>query len=162
MFYWVSEVVATRDDTDETASERGRRKERTGPGYMQLICAALCLTLATVTGLVLPDPVAAQSPADVAKQLRVEWEPVADVLGPPRLTGHIHNDSVYRIGSVRLRVETVDASNQVVNESLAWIYVGVPARGRAYFSVRRPAGETFRLTVESFVLIARETFHETP
>jgi hypothetical protein len=43
-----------------------------------------------------------------------------------------------------------------VREELAWIYVNVPAQGRGYFSVRRPQGETFRLSVESFVLISRE------
>jgi hypothetical protein len=124
---------------------------------------ALGVTLATVTGPGLPNPVAAQPYADVAKLLRVESESGVDALGPPRLTGHIYNDSAYRIGSVRLRIETVDASNQVVKESLAWVYVTVPARGRAYFSVRRPSsGELFRLTVESFVLIAREAVDETP
>jgi hypothetical protein len=70
---------------------------------------------------------------------------------------------VYRISSVRLRVQTVNASNDVVNESLAWVYVSVPARGREYFSIRRPpGGETFRLAVESFVLISREAVSETP
>ena len=124
---------------------------------------ALGLTLVTVTGLGLPNPVAADPYADVAKLLRVESESGVDALGPPRLTGHIYNDSVYRISSVRLRIETVDASNQVVKESLAWVYATLPARGRAYFSVRRPSsGEFFRLTVESFVLIAREAVDETP
>jgi hypothetical protein len=124
-------------------------------------CAALWLTLAAVTGL--PERAAAQSPAEVARFLRVEWEPVSDTLGPPRLTGHIYNDSVYRISSVRLRVQTVNASNDVVNESLAWVYVSVPARGREYFSIRRPpGGETFRLAVESFVLFSREAVSETP
>ena len=130
---------------------------------MRLTCAALGLTLAVLLGLGLPNGVAAQSPADVARFLRVEWESAADMLGPPRLTGHIYNDSTYRIGSVRLRVETVDASNDVVNQSLAWVYVSVPARGRASFSIRRPpGGDTFRLAVESFVLISREAVQETP
>jgi hypothetical protein len=64
---------------------------------------------------------------------------------------------------VRLRVETLDSSDRVVGETLAWVYVSVPARSRAYFSVRRPSGsEVFRLTVESFVLISRESIEETP
>jgi hypothetical protein len=51
----------------------------------------------------------------------------------------------------------------VVGETLAWIYVNVPARDRAYFSVRRPSGGVvFRLTVESFVLVAREAPEQTP
>jgi hypothetical protein len=113
--------------------------------------------------LALAGPAAAQAQADVAKQLRVEWEAVNEACCPPRLVGHVYNASTYRIGSVRLRVETLDASNQVVNESLAWIYVNVPARDRAAFSIRRPSkGESYRLAVESFVLIAREPMTETP
>ena len=105
----------------------------------------------------------AQGPPDVARLLRVEWEPGTDKWGPPRLVGYIYNDSTYKVGSVRLRVETLDSSGGVVGETLAWIYVSVPARYRAYFSVRRPTGSgAFRLTVESFVLISRESIEETP
>ena len=106
---------------------------------------------------------AAQSHMDVARLLRVEWEPGTDKWGPPRLVGHIYNDSTYKVGSVRLRLETLDSSDRVVGETLAWVYVSVPARSRAYFSVRRPSGgAAFRLTVESFVLISRESIEETP
>jgi hypothetical protein len=125
----------------------------------------LLTSLAGIGGLIALggiDLAAAQSQAEVAKLLRVEWEPGSDKWGPPRLVGHIYNDSTYRIGSVRLRLEVLDGSNQVVRETLAWIYVSVPARSREYFSVRRPPGEAFRLTVESFVLIARERIEETP
>ena len=59
---------------------------------------------------------AAQSHVEVAKLLRVEWEAGSDKWGPPRLVGHIYNDSTYRIGSVRLRVEVLDGSNQVVRD----------------------------------------------
>jgi hypothetical protein len=92
----------------------------------------------------------------------VEWETPDEGWTRPRIVGHVYNDSGYRIGSVRLQVEVLDASKQPVNRELAWIYVDVPARGRAYFSLRRPGGEAFRLTVESFVLIARESPSETP
>jgi hypothetical protein len=105
---------------------------------------------------------AAAQQAEVARLLRVEWTAVSEEWTRPRIAGHVYNESMYRIGSVRLRVEILDASQQKVREELAWIYVNVPARGRAYFSVRRPGGEAFRVTVESFVLIARETIDETP
>jgi hypothetical protein len=106
---------------------------------------------------------AAQTQAEVARQLRVEWSPLSEEWTRPRVVGHVYNESTYRIGSVRLRLESLDASNQVIRETLAWIYVDVPARGRAYFSVARPSGaESFRVSVESFVLIARERREETP
>jgi hypothetical protein len=113
--------------------------------------------------LVLTGDAGAQPQAEVAKLLRVEWEPLTQEWTRPRLAGYVYNDSTYRIGSVRLRVEVLDAaSQQVVREELAWIYVNVPARGRANFSVPRPKGDAFRITVESFVLIALEAPVETP
>jgi hypothetical protein len=77
---------------------------------------------------------AAQGHPEVARLLRVEWEPGTDKWGPPRLVGHIYNDSTYKVGSVRLRLETLDSSGGVDAETLAWIYVSVPARSRAFFS----------------------------
>jgi hypothetical protein len=117
-----------------------------------------------VAGLVVlgfVDVAASQGQAAVARLLRIEWEQVTEACCPPRLVGQIHNGSTYRVGSIRLRVETLDGSNQVLRETLAWIYVTVPARGTAQFSLRRPTGEAFRLSIESFVLIARES-NETP
>ena len=106
---------------------------------------------------------AAQLQAEVAQLLRVEWAPLSEAWTRPRLVGHVYNDSIYRIGSVRLRLQSLDDSNQVIREDLAWTYVDVPARGRAYFSVNRPAGaQSFRVTVESFLLISRERVDETP
>jgi hypothetical protein len=149
--------------------DRGERDAAPSAGppgsvsIMRVIAAALA---AVVGGLILLGHVAqaaAQTEAEVARLLRVEWEAPADAFGPPRLAGVIYNESPYRIGSVRLRVQTLDASGQVLRESLAWVYVTVPARGRAPFSLRRPRdAERFRLGVESFVLIAREEIHETP
>jgi hypothetical protein len=132
------------------------------PTRTRLTTITLCLAVAGLSILALPVPAPAQLQAEVAKRLRVEWSHVEDAAGPPRLAGHIYNDSAYRVGSVRLRIEMADASNQV-QDVLAWVYVTIPARSRAYFSLRRPAGgETLRIVVESFVLIAREGTDETP
>jgi hypothetical protein len=125
-----------------------------------VVVAMMVLTLTPAVAAV-----AAAQPAqdEVARQLRVEWRLPGEEWTRPRIVGHVYNDSSYRVGSVRLRVEILDAASQPVRSELAWIYVDVPARSRASFSVRRPAGGTaFRLTVESFVLIARERPAETP
>jgi hypothetical protein len=121
------------------------------------------LAVAGLIVLGVVDVATSQNQAEVAKLLRVEWEVVTDACCPPRLVGYVYNASTYRIGSVRLRVETLDDANHVLRDTLTWIYVGVPARSRAQFSLRRPSGgEAFRLTVESFVLIAHEATGETP
>jgi hypothetical protein len=128
-----------------------------------LIRASLGLAVSALVVAGIADRADTQAQVEeVAKLLRVEWEPGGDKWGPPRLVGHIYNDSRFRIGSIRLRVETLDSADQVVGDTLAWAYVSIPARDRAYFSVRRPSGgQAFRLTVESFVLISRES-EETP
>jgi hypothetical protein len=115
-----------------------------------------------VAVLALAGAAAAQSHAEVASSLRVEWEALSEEWTRPRLVGYVYNNSAYRIGSVRLRVQVLDSAQKVVRDELAWIYVDVPARGRAQFSVRRPEGEAYRVTVESFVLISREAGPETP
>lgn len=124
---------------------------------------ALVLVVGGLIVLSLAGAAAAQVQAEVARLLRVEWSPLSEEWTRPRLVGHVYNDSVYRIGSVRLRLQSLDASDQVLREDLAWIYVDVPARSRAYFSVHRPPGaQSFRVSVESFLLISREQFGETP
>lgn len=106
---------------------------------------------------------AAQSQAEVAKLLRVEWEPGSESFGRPKLVGYVYNSSRYRVGSVRLRLESLDTDKKVTRETLAWTYIDVPAGDRAYFSVARPSGaQDFRVTVESFVLISVERGRETP
>jgi hypothetical protein len=137
-----------------TTSDKGSRR-------MKTVLFRLIVGCLGVVGLV--GGAAAQSPGDVAKLLRVEWEPSHESWGRPRLVGYVYNSSRYRIGSIRLRLESLDASKQVTRETLAWTYVDVPSGGRAYFSVVRPPGaEDFRVTVESFVLIAVERREETP
>ena len=130
---------------------------------MRLNGVSVGLPVAVLIVFAVADVATSQSQAEVAKLLRVEWEMVTDACCPPRLVGYVYNASTYRIGSVRLRVETLDDANHVVRETLTWIYVSVPARSRGHFSLRRPSGgEAFRLTVESFVLIAHEATEETP
>ena len=129
----------------------------------------LFLALGATLGVVIALPsldvatVNAQTNAEVAQLLRVEWQPTTETWSRPALTGFVYNDSTFRIGSVRLRVEALDGANQVLSEALSWAYVDVPARGRGAFRVARPRqGETFRITVESFVLIAREPPPQSP
>ena len=128
-----------------------------------MIRRVLVLVVGGLIVLSLAGAAMAQVQAEVARLLRVEWAPLSEEWTRPRLVGHVYNDSTYRIGSVRLRLQSLDAADRVLREDLAWIYVDVPARGRAYFSVNRPAGaQSFRVTVESFFLISRERISETP
>ncbi len=112
-----------------------------------LAAALLALLVATAAP--------AQTADSVAAAIRVEWARVAD---RPGIEGYVYNDSPYRIGLVRLRVDGRDAPDQAPTPTLAWVYGDVPARGRWYFRVRLPRGrEVVAVAVESFHLIARES-----
>ena len=99
----------------------------------------------------------------VANSLRVEWKRAVSLGGRPVIEGYVYNDSAYRIGGVRLRVEILDPSNQVVGEVFGWVYGDIASRGRWSFSMPPPAaGDSFRVSVESFHLVAREAPREAP
>lgn len=98
-----------------------------------------------------------------APQFRVQWERRAETWRRPAIEGYVHNDSDYRLGNVRLRVELLDAASQVVGETHVWVYGVINARDRAYFSFPiPPKGETYRMTVESFDTLAVQTQVQSP
>ena len=106
---------------------------------------------------------AQQLHTQVANSLRVEWQRTISLRGSPVIAGYVYNDSSVRIGGVRLRVEILDRSNQVVGETFGCVYGNISSRGRWPFSMPPlTAGESFRVTVESFHLIAREAPSESP
>ncbi|MGH7279377.1 MAG: FxLYD domain-containing protein [Candidatus Rokuibacteriota bacterium] len=93
-----------------------------------------------------------------ARSFRVEWHRSTAVWRRPALEGFVYNDSPYRVGDVKLRIVALDGADQVVGETFAWVYGNIPARGRWSFSIPLPrGGEAFRITVESFHLVAIES-----
>ncbi|HXH84029.1 MAG TPA: FxLYD domain-containing protein [Candidatus Tectomicrobia bacterium] len=88
----------------------------------------------------------------------IEWRATTEPWRRPALEGYVYNHSRYRVGNVRLRVETLDGEDRVVGERFAWVYGNIPAGSRWYFSVPLPRdGQRFRLSVASFHLIAVES-----
>lgn len=102
----------------------------------------------------------AQSASPRADTLRVEWKKRTDPWLRPAVEGYVHNPSGYRIGTVLLKVQLVDGAERVVSERTAWVYGNIPAGDRGYFVVPILPGDgsnEYRITVESFVLISRES-----
>jgi hypothetical protein len=86
---------------------------------------------------------------------RVEWERRTG-FWRPAIEGHIYNDSEYRIGNVRLRVEVLDDAGQRLGEKTAWCYGVIEAHSRGYFVIPLPElGQTYRITVDSYDMLAR-------
>jgi hypothetical protein len=128
--------------------------------------SALALAAGGLIVCALGGAATAQTLADVGQSLRVEWQRTTESWRRPGVEGYVYNDSSYRIGGVRLRLQTLDASDQVVSETFGWVYGNIRASSRAYFLVPLPPGsdtvQRFRVTVESFHPIARESPGESP
>lgn len=116
--------------------------------------------VAGVCGLALVDVAAAQSAeAETAKALRVEWKPSTQRRG---IEGFVYNDSQYRIGLMRLKLEIRDGAS-TPTETHAWVYGNISAHGRSPFWARlTQPGEVVTVTIDSFRLIARELVPESP
>jgi hypothetical protein len=124
---------------------------------------ALLAGAAGLIVLVLVSAATAQTHRDIAQSLRVEWQRTTEPWRRPGIEGYVYNDSPYRIGGVRLRLETLGVSDQVVSQTFGWVYGNIRAGGRTYFLIPLPSGgEPLRVTVESFHSIARESPAESP
>jgi len=120
----------------------------------------VAVAVAGVCGLALANGAAAQSAeAEAAKALRVEWKPSTQRRG---IEGFVYNDSQYRIGLMRLKLEVSDGAS-TPTETHAWVYGNIPAQGRTPFWARlTQPGEVVTVTIDSFRLIAREVVPESP
>jgi hypothetical protein len=71
----------------------------------------------------------------------------------PRATigGYVYNQHPgYTADRVRLSIERLDASGQVIGTSSTWVLGGVPPSNRAYFSAKVEPAASYRIQVESF------------
>jgi hypothetical protein len=95
----------------------------------------------------------AQVSGRVAGQdLRLEWTAGEDRRGRPVVTGYIYNERAGSYASsVRLLVEALDASGQVVGSTTGFVFGDVPPSDRSYFEVKAPAkAASYRVTVQTF------------
>ena len=86
--------------------------------------------------------------------LRVEFQPGSGRRGPV-VTGYVHNVTGYTADRVRLAIETVDASGQVKQSSIAAVLGTVPPYGRAYFEFPVKDAGPHRVRVLSFDPVGR-------
>jgi hypothetical protein len=89
------------------------------------------------------------------QQFRVSWE--ARSYSPaPSLEGYVHNDTLYRVSNVRLRVEGFDAERRPVGERFIWAFGDIAPNNRSYFVAPSvPRAATYRITVASFDVVSR-------
>lgn len=121
-------------------------------------CAIVALAL--LAGLA-TDVLAQGTAAPSADALRVTWQPRQYTV-VPAIEGYVQNDTVFRVSSVRLRVEGLDGSGQSVGETSTWAFGTIPPGGRGHFVVPTvPGATTYRITVSSFDRVSREQLPDT-
>ena len=120
-----------------------------GRWIVALACASAVMFGATAVA-------SAQRPD--AQSFQIEWKKRTDPHLRPGIEGWVSNSSSYRVGSMLLKVETLDGANQVIAERSVWVYGHVPAGGRAFFVVplKPDDNEIYRISISSYDLIARE------
>ena len=84
------------------------------------------------------------------RPFRFELKEVRNHRGPA-VEGYLYNGLPWRIGDVRVRVESLDASGRVTGEAYGWALGDSPAGGRVFFTVPiTERGEAYRASVDSF------------
>jgi hypothetical protein len=120
------------------------------------VVAGLVVAVAVVFGW--SPHVAGQSGHPRPNDFQVEWKRRTDPFQRPGLEGWVSNPSGFRVGSMLLKVQILDADNQVSGERKVWVYGHVPAGGRAFFVVPLQPDDraNYRIIVDSFDVISRE------
>ena len=89
--------------------------------------------------------------APVEGLFRVEWEARQTPDGRTLISGHVHNGAGYLIANVRLLVEGLDPSGQVVTKTIGYLHRQVPPFQRGYFEVKvPPGGAAYRVSLISY------------
>lgn len=113
------------------------------------------LAVIAVVAVASVSPAIAQTWTTPDRGLRVEWESGSSKRGPI-LSGYVYNDLGYTIGNVRLLIESVDASGQVVDTKVGYLQGTAPPFDRLFFEVRPGApAPTYRVRVASWDPLGR-------
>ena len=109
------------------------------------------LVLALVLGTGGAPATAVMAPSGIDPRLRLDWEAGQTRGGRPVVTGYVYNDYSRAASYVRILVESLDASGQVIDRAQGFVTGIVPVLSRSYFIVPlKTAGASYRVTVSTF------------
>jgi len=97
-------------------------------------------------------PVAALSAtSSVDSHIRLDWEVGTRHDGRPVIQGWVYNDFGQTAKGVRLLVETLDVSGNVIARDMGFVFGTVQFNGRTYFEVPlKTTGASYRVSVTAF------------
>jgi hypothetical protein len=119
---------------------------------MRWIRVVFLLMLAAVASTAAVERAGAASYAQetLDRYFRVEFD-VSRASPRATIGGYVYNQHPgYTADRMRLSIERLDASGQVIGTSSTWLLGGVPPGNRAYFSARVEPAAAYRVQVESF------------
>jgi hypothetical protein len=111
------------------------------------------IVAAMTLGLVLTGCVSASAqlwaPETLERFFRLEWE-IKQARKGPVIEGYVYNMGAQNADHLRLQIDRLDNSGNVVGTSTLWVLGEVPKNNRAYFGA--PVGEAagYRVQVLSF------------
>jgi hypothetical protein len=79
----------------------------------------------------------------------VTWD-AAQRRGRTEVEGYVNNKSPYRVGRVRVLVDSLDNTNRVVDQKVAWVSGESAGGDRLYFSVPATPAAQYRVRVFSY------------
>ena len=110
---------------------------------------ALVLTLVLATPALVPARELHPLMAGWEQHFTVTWEAVQR-RGRPTVAGQVDNRSPYRVGNVRVLVDSVDDSGRVVDQRVSWVLGELGAGSHLYFEVPATPAARYRVSVFSY------------
>jgi hypothetical protein len=108
--------------------------------------------VALLASLLLAPTVTARSlysAESLERWFRLEWDVRPGPAGTT-LEGYVYNKTDMEAERMRVSIEHLDPSGQVVGETETWVLGNLPARNRSFFQARVPPATSYRVMVLSF------------
>jgi hypothetical protein len=94
------------------------------------------------------------APGSLDRYFGLEWTAATAARGPV-VEGFVYNRSGLIADRMRLRIDQLDASGQVVGTTTTWVMGTVPANNRAWFQAPVPPAANYRVEILSFDWLGR-------
>ena len=96
------------------------------------------------------------APASLDAYFVIDWKLVPGPRGQT-IEGFVYNRANQPTDRMRLSIEALDASGQIVGRSTTWVLGGVPPNNRTWFSTAAPAtgAASYRIEILSFDWVGR-------
>jgi hypothetical protein len=114
---------------------------------MRILAAGWLLGIVATFSALAPAIAAAEVQESLDRVFRLEWSKEGQ-----KLSGYVYNLTSRYAARMRLRIEGVDASGNIMATQRTWV-PDVPPNNRTFFEVKVGDAPGYRITIESYNLI---------